>query len=116
MADQRICICAGGSTQQFCTSTQCPGLYRPAVKLGRLASGAQSDHGMVIHAVPPEVNHYGFGRAMCGTEPGRRSVGWATDYEGRAITCERCRRKVERLQLREALPREKARVTAEPWE
>ena len=61
-----------------------------AAKMGTLSSGAQRNHGVVLHLVPDEVRHFGHGKALCGTEPGRRSIGWATDYEGLEPTCKRC--------------------------
>lgn len=68
--------------------------HQAGVKMGRLASGSQSDHGIVIHALPLDVRHYGHGKALCGTQPGRRSIGWATDYDINAINCPRCLRKL----------------------
>ena len=66
-----------------------------AAKMGTLSNGAQRNHGLVLHLVPGSVQHYGRGAALCGTKPGRRSIGWATDYEGQAPTCKRCIAKAE---------------------
>ncbi len=69
--------------------------YQIGAKLGTLSSGAQRNHGTVLHALPLSVSHFGYGKALCGTEPGRRSIGWATDYEGMPVTCKRCLAKIK---------------------
>lgn len=52
--------------------------------VGRLANGAERDHGTVVHYVN------GFG-ALCGAKPGRRSVGWTIVWDVE-ITCPRCKK------------------------
>ena len=64
-----------------------------AVKLGRLASGAQSDHGTVKHLVSWETGTNG--AAICGTRPGRRSVGWQ-DADAPYRPCPHCLKRAER--------------------
>lgn len=69
-----------------------------AVKVGRLTCGAQKGHGVVRHAL--EKDSYCWGtknKALCGTQPGRRSVGFVADEGITEITCDRCARKVEQL-------------------
>lgn len=56
------------------------------VKVGRLLSGAQSDHGRVVHAI------YNNGHAICGTAPGKQSVGWA--YADTIINCPKCLQRI----------------------
>jgi hypothetical protein len=64
---------------------------KSARMMGRLSSGAESDRGSVVHAVPDEVRQYGPGRALCGAEPGRTSGGWDVDHAaGATVTCLRC--------------------------
>lgn len=53
--------------------------------LGRLRNGAARDHGILTHAVKN-----GEWRAVCGAQPGRRSVGWVRSYGDETITCPRC--------------------------
>lgn len=53
--------------------------------LGRLRNGAARDHGILTHAVKN-----GEWRAVCGAQPGRRSVGWVRSYNDETITCPRC--------------------------
>lgn len=55
---------------------------------GRCANGAEGGHGRIYHAVKNSV-------ALCGAEPGRHSAGWST-YEGEAVTCPACLKKLER--------------------
>lgn len=74
--------------------------------LGRLANGQEADHGRVVHAVTMRqmqrpacpFNEWGRRRAndtvarevaLCGAQPGRRSVGWSDGDEG-TVTCPRC--------------------------
>lgn len=63
-------------------------------KLGRLANGFESDKGSIWHALPVNANGYTEHKALCGTEPGRRSVGWSFD-DGAEVTCQRCARKLQ---------------------
>lgn len=58
---------------------------RIAMLAGRCANGAERDHGTKWHAVPSLSN-----QAVCGAEPGRRSVGWGSWHASRAVTCPRC--------------------------
>jgi hypothetical protein len=69
----------------------------PAKKAGRCANGAELDQGSVIHGVAGKPNNYGdvFGKALCGTQPGRRSVGWTTMSE-KSISCPKCLNKIRR--------------------
>lgn len=67
------------------------------VKVGRLTCGAQKGHGVVRHAL--DANKYCFGtksKSLCGTEPGRRSVGFVSDEGNMIVTCERCKKKIEK--------------------
>jgi hypothetical protein len=66
-----------------------------ATKGGRAANGFQRDQGSVTHAIPNGAD-YGFQKALCGTEPGRRSIGW-TGIESKRyqkVICEKCKRKM----------------------
>ena len=78
--------------------------YNPHYLLGRLRSGRDRS-GTVYHAVEGQ-NDYGFGKALCGKQPGKRSVGWMSagyalprDYDGPpiAINCPRCMKKLAGL-------------------
>lgn len=66
--------------------------YKAKVKAGRLANGAELDHGHISHA----VNLHG---ALCGTKPGKRSVGWVDPYPevDPPITCEKCLEAIDKL-------------------
>ncbi len=61
---------------------------------GRCANGCERDAGSIAHAVPAGTSHE---TALCGAEPGRRSVGWSD--QSQAIDCPRCIRAVSRLIL-----------------
>lgn len=65
-----------------------------ARKAGRCANGNEAGQGSKVHAltVTPNDNGELWGRAICGTRPGRRSVGW-TNAQGAAVTCDRCKSK-----------------------
>jgi hypothetical protein len=64
---------------------------KPAVLMGRLANGCESDKGRRVHAVAGDVEDYGHGRALCGAQPGRRSGGWEVSFAAnKAIDCPRC--------------------------
>jgi hypothetical protein len=78
-----------GDICEQCTREQAQG-YEVMAMLGRLADGFQSDHGTRYHAVK-----FGSQRAMCGAQPGKRSVGWS-EYHGKDVTCPRCIKKVQR--------------------
>lgn len=58
--------------------------YQILRKTGRLANGAERDGGEIYHAV--RFDKY---KAVCGTQPGRRSVGWS-NYHGEKVTCQAC--------------------------
>lgn len=58
--------------------------YQVLRKTGRLANGAERDGGVIYHAVL--FDNY---KAVCGTQPGRRSVGWSS-YHGEKVTCQAC--------------------------
>lgn len=64
---------------------------KAAVMLGRLSNGAERDKGRVVHGVDDSMPDYGQGKALCGAEPGRRSVGWHLRSD-LSITCPRCLR------------------------
>ncbi|MGB5786635.1 MAG: hypothetical protein WBH11_14730 [Stenotrophomonas geniculata] len=74
-----------------------------AAKLaGRCANGLERGQGTKLHAIPAvQVSrHGGFveatGKALCGAEPGRRSVGW-TVCEQHPVSCPRCQRALARI-------------------
>ena len=68
-------------------------VYTWAVKAGLCTSGAEAGRGRVRHLVAA----YGMDaqwiftrdKAVCGTQPGRRSVGW-TEPHSQPKACERC--------------------------
>lgn len=64
-----------------------------ARKGGRCWNDAHRDSGYVIHAVEEQKGGGFWGdKALCGTEPGRRSYGWTgSDKE---INCEKCLKKL----------------------
>lgn len=66
-----------------------------AKKAGRCTSGYELGQGTVIHAVEGELNSWNeiYGKALCGTEPGRRSVGWTVMQE-KPVTCQKCLKKI----------------------
>lgn len=67
--------------------------YVPRILAGRLANGAERDHGNIVHA----VGNSG-GVAICGTSPGRRSGGWVPVHCGDdAITCPKCLRRIDQI-------------------
>ena len=75
-----------------------------AAKLaGRCTNGLERGQGTKLHALPAAQvrRHGGFveatGKALCGAQPGRRSVGW-TANESQPVTCPRCLRAVARTQ------------------
>ncbi|WP_267122940.1 hypothetical protein [Xanthomonas sacchari] len=74
-----------------------------AAKLaGRCANGLERGQGSNLHAIPSsQVRRQGgfteaAGKALCGAEPGRRSVGW-TVCEQQPVSCPRCLRALERV-------------------
>ncbi|WP_168356106.1 hypothetical protein [Stenotrophomonas maltophilia] len=75
-----------------------------AAKLaGRCANGLERGQGTKLHAIPAAQvrQHGGFveatGKALCGAQPGRRSVGW-TVCEQHLVSCPRCQRVLARVQ------------------
>ncbi len=73
-----------------------------AMKLaGRCANGLERGQGTNLHAVPAAQvrRNFGFieatGKALCGAQPGHRSVGW-TACESQPVTCPRCQRAIAR--------------------
>lgn len=67
------------------------------VKMGRLSDAVQRDHGIVRHAMLEDDYRFGaHSKALCGTKPGRRSVGWANDKDITEITCDRCLKKLKK--------------------
>ena len=67
--------------------------YKIMYKMGRLANGFALDAGIVYHAVENAAD-YGLGKALCGTEPGRRSAGWHR-VTGQQVTCKACMKKLQ---------------------
>ncbi len=73
-----------------------------AAKLaGRCANGLERGQGTNLHAVPAAQVRHNFGlieatgKALCGAQPGRRSVGWTT-CESQPVSCPRCQRAIAR--------------------
>lgn len=67
--------------------------YKPSEKAGRLANGAERDHGSIVHAV-------GKHGALCGTTTGRLSGGWVKPYpdaDDTKITCDKCAKAIAKL-------------------
>lgn len=59
-----------------------------AMKLvGRLANANERGQGVRYHALPSGTQEFSHEIALCGAEPGRRSVGWAA---GEQVTCSAC--------------------------
>ena len=58
-------------------------------KGGRCWNGAHRDAGTIIHIIEGEKpNGDWFGKALCGSEPGRRAYGWVlTD---KPVNCRKC--------------------------
>ena len=66
-------------------------------KAGRLANGAERGQGRIIHGL---LN--GSWKALCGTEPGRRSGGWLPFDEplpAGSINCQKCLKKMDKLNV-----------------
>lgn len=61
-------------------------------KAGTCRNGFERDSGRVSHAVPRDEI-----KALCGTEPGRTSVGWSA-YASDKVTCPRCLAKMTKMQ------------------
>lgn len=68
------------------------------VKMGRLANGFEKDHGVVRHAINKKKYFWGtHSPALCGTRPGKRSVGFVNDDDITEITCPKCLKKLNNL-------------------
>lgn len=70
--------------------------YHKLYLAGKCANGAERDKGRIYHAVPA-----GTQIALCGTQPGPRSAGWApwnpADSADHPVTCPRCLKKLAAL-------------------
>lgn len=62
---------------------------------GRCSDGAERDGGTLFHVVPE-----GSWKALCGAQPGRRSVGWSA-YVRATPSCIRCVSKQQKIEQRE---------------
>ena len=76
-----------GDICEQCTQEKMQG-FEVLEMTGRRANGFQRDAGRLYHAV-----RFSERQAVCGAKPGRRSD-WSM-YHGKAVTCPRCKRKVE---------------------
>ena len=69
---------------------------------GRCTDGLERGQGTNLHAIPAtQVRREGafaeaMGRALCGAQPGRRSVGWTVCEQGQ-VSCPRCQRTLARV-------------------
>lgn len=69
--------------------------YEISQLTGRCANGAERDHGILWHARFLDDDGYPNRKAVCGQEPGKRSVGWSCHIPaGRQVTCKRCVRRL----------------------
>jgi hypothetical protein len=59
---------------------------------GRCSTGAERDGGVRYHAVDEETWR-GWGKALCGAQPGPRGNGWSST-PGDEVTCPRCLKKL----------------------
>lgn len=57
---------------------------------GRCANGFERGRGHIYHVLPLEADNSGWGIALCGKKPGRRSAGWSGRTEANNATCPRC--------------------------
>lgn len=59
---------------------------------GRGFARAGRSRGIAYHLMDPSqwAGDGGFGRALCGARPGRRSAGWFESGAGTAATCAKC--------------------------
>lgn len=64
--------------------------YHVRMKPGRCANGAELGSGTLWHAVLPD--NY---KAVCGTEPGRRTPGWSSWHNSKEVTCPKCLKKLD---------------------
>jgi hypothetical protein len=61
----------------------------PRIKAGRCRSDREWG-GQVVHAIIAEHEPaYGFDKAVCGVQPGRRGIGWS-GWEAPQVTCPKC--------------------------
>ena len=82
---------------QDCAATLARG-YEISRMAGRLANGAEADGGYLYHARLLEADGYPAFKAVCGAQPGRRSIGWgAYKPSSRRVTCKRCLARLQRL-------------------
>lgn len=70
--------------------------YIATTLLGRLANGAERDHGRVVHGLAIDKGNGKKDIAFCGAKPGRRSVGWSWHHE-KDVTCPRCLKRISKL-------------------
>jgi hypothetical protein len=86
-------VAKSGDICPFCLQEKVRG-YGIRVKAGRCANGFELDHGRVNHAVPN-----GSYKALCGTQPGRRSVGWNYPFPrlDATVTCPKCLKKLDHI-------------------
>lgn len=83
---------AEGDICEICKAEEARG-YQIMQLLGRLRNGAARDHGILNHAVK-----LGEWKAVCGAQPGRRSVGWVRAYDlEEGVTCPRCIKRMDLL-------------------
>lgn len=68
--------------------------YEISSKAGRCRTGSDQA-GTIFHARLLDENGSPQWRAVCGTEPGRRSVGWSSYKPAdRRVTCQRCQKRL----------------------
>ena len=60
----------------------------PLSMTGLCRNGAQRNSGQLYHACLP-ADAGGWGRALCGTRPGKHGNGWS-QHQGSKVTCRRC--------------------------
>jgi hypothetical protein len=65
------------------------------IKTGRCTDGFERGAGRVRHALPDDTPECSHAKALCGTKPGRRSVGWSNNLY--YVNCKRCLQKLEAL-------------------
>jgi hypothetical protein len=100
MEDYHLCVdChirrvkSEGELCSLCADDRKKG-YRTLTLAGRCRNGAERDHGTRWHAVP--IGGY---KALCGAEPGRRSVGWSSGrIEDQGVTCPRCKKRLSAIE------------------
>ncbi len=77
-----------------CAATLARG-YEISNKAGRCRTGSDQA-GAIYHARLLDKNGDPLWRAVCGTEPGRRSVGWSSYKPAtREVTCQRCLKRLQ---------------------